>query len=146
LPPGRLSSAKRQLLNKIQLSSFILFKTKKLSPIVKEAETNLSVFGRCYCCPGLPDFSKIQFTKTCKNIPNNHKIYQMDTKYTKKRKIEQMAINYLYQYLRLQDLPKFTKNWIFGLKICHLATLLLPPVIPFLPKALSHFPTGKNLQ
>jgi hypothetical protein len=34
-----------------------------------------------------------------------------------------MAIN-LYQYLPLQDPPKFTQIGIFGLKIYHLATLI----------------------
>jgi hypothetical protein len=29
----------------------------------------------------------------------------------------------LYQHLPLQDLPKFTQTWIYGLKIYHLATL-----------------------
>jgi hypothetical protein len=46
--------------------------------------------------PGLPDFSW-------------HKI-------TKRGKI--------YQHLPLQDPPKFTQIWIFGLKTNHLATLL----------------------
>jgi hypothetical protein len=44
-------------------------------------------------------------------IPNGHKIYQM-------------AITYIYQHLRLQDPPKFTKFGFFGLKIYHLATLV----------------------
>jgi hypothetical protein len=29
----------------------------------------------------------------------------------------------IYQHLPLQDPPKFTQTWIFGLKIYHLATL-----------------------
>jgi hypothetical protein len=36
------------------------------------------------------------------NVPNVHKIYQ---------------------HLALQVPPKFSQIWIFGLKICHLATL-----------------------
>jgi hypothetical protein len=35
-----------------------------------------------------------------------------------------MAIKYVYQHLPLQDPPKFTQNGLFGLKICHLATLV----------------------
>jgi hypothetical protein len=40
----------------------------------------------------------------------------------------------MYQHLPLQDPPKFTQNGIFGLKIYHLATLLVPlfPMILFL--------------
>jgi IS5 family transposase len=30
----------------------------------------------------------------------------------------------MYQHLPLQDRPKFTQIWTFGLKICHLATLV----------------------
>jgi hypothetical protein len=59
------------------------------------------------------------------------KIYQMTIKYTEwpqnipnSRKIDKMAINVLYQHLPLQDPPKFTQIGIFGLKKCHLATLL----------------------
>jgi hypothetical protein len=29
----------------------------------------------------------------------------------------------IYHQLPLQDPPKYTQIWIFGLKICHLATL-----------------------
>jgi hypothetical protein len=57
-----------------------------------------------------------------KNVPNNYKMYQIAIKYTKwlqnlpnGRKI--------YQNHPSQDPPKFTQIWIFGLKICHLATL-----------------------
>jgi hypothetical protein len=44
----------------------------------------------------------IKYTKLLQNEPNVHKIYQN---------------------LSLQDPPKMTQIWIFGLKICHLATL-----------------------
>jgi hypothetical protein len=53
----------------------------------------------------------IKYTKWTQNIPND-------------RKIDQMAIDYVYQHLPLQDPPKFTQIDIFGLKIWHLATLL----------------------
>jgi hypothetical protein len=59
-----------------------------------------------------------------KNIPNNHKIYQMTTKYTKCPKNRPTG-HKIHQYLPLLDPPKFTEITIFGLKICHLATLLL---------------------
>jgi hypothetical protein len=57
----------------------------------------------------------VQYTKTGKISPiGNHEIYQMATKYIyipNSGKIDPM------------DPPKFTQIWIFGLKICHLATL-----------------------
>jgi hypothetical protein len=54
---------------------------------------------------------KYQITR---NIPNGSKIYQNEHK--------------IY-HLPLHDPPKFTQIWIFGLKICHLATLLLQSII-----------------
>jgi hypothetical protein len=39
-----------------------------------------------------------------KNIPNGRKIYEIEIEYT-------------YKHLPLQDPPKFTQIWIFGLKI-----------------------------
>jgi hypothetical protein len=78
---------------------------------------------------------------TGKNIPNDHKIYQMFTIFTKRpqyipkgHNIYQKATIYtkrpqyipnglkIYQHFRLQDPPKFTQIWIFGMKIYHLAT------------------------
>jgi hypothetical protein len=47
----------------------------------------------------------------------------MTTKYTK-WKIYRPNGYKIYQHLPSQDLLKFTQIWIFGLKICHLATLL----------------------
>jgi hypothetical protein len=46
----------------------------------------------------------INYTKLTQNIPNGHIIYQ---------------------HLPLQEPHKFTKIGIFGLKICHLATLVV---------------------
>jgi hypothetical protein len=46
-----------------------------------------------------------------KYVPNGNKIYQI-------------AVKYIDQHLSFQDPPKFPQNGIFGLKICHLATLL----------------------
>jgi hypothetical protein len=64
----------------------------------------------------------VQDTQTRKDIPNNHKIYQIATKYTKwPLNIPNGRKN--CQPLRSQDPPKFTQIEIFGLKICHLATL-----------------------
>jgi hypothetical protein len=37
--------------------------------------------------------------------------------------MDQVSIKYMYQHLPLQDPPKFTQIWIFGLKTNHLATL-----------------------
>jgi hypothetical protein len=78
---------------------------------------------------GLPDFSWY-------NIPKQFKINQITRKYTKwpqntlnGHKIYQIVVNRpkfhkIYQHLPLQDPPKFTPIAIFGLKICHLATLI----------------------
>jgi N-glycosylase/DNA lyase len=49
-----------------------------------------------------------------KNIPNNHKIPIPNC-----RKIDQMVTKYT-----LQEPPKFAQIGTFGLKMCHLATLL----------------------
>jgi hypothetical protein len=37
--------------------------------------------------------------------------------------MDQVSINYIYQHLPMQDPPKFTQIWIFGLITNHLATL-----------------------
>jgi hypothetical protein len=69
-----------------------------------------------------------KYTKLPQNIPNRHKMYQMATKYTKWPqnipKKDQMVIEYIYQHLQLDEPPNFTQIGIFGLKICHLATLI----------------------
>jgi hypothetical protein len=57
------------------------------------------------------------------NVPNDHKIYQMENKYF------QWPLNRpngqkIYQGFPLQDPPKFTKIEIFGWKTNHLATLV----------------------
>jgi hypothetical protein len=57
-----------------------------------------------------------------KNIPNNHKIYKMATKYINWPQSRPNGRK-TYQHLQLPDSPKFTQIWIFGLKMCHLATL-----------------------
>jgi hypothetical protein len=65
----------------------------------------------------------------------------MNTKYTKWQQIDQMAIKYIYHHLQWQDLQKFTQIRIFGLKMCHLATLCLPTytgnVLKYLDKKVS---------
>jgi hypothetical protein len=58
--------------------------------------------------------SYVKYTKWPQSIPNGQKIDQID-------------IKYVYRHLPLQVPPKFTQIGIFGLKICHLATL--PPTI-----------------
>jgi hypothetical protein len=57
-------------------------------------------------------FSLVQHTK---NIPNGHKLYQIA--------VYRSNGHMTYQHLPLQEPPKFTQIWIFGLKNCHLATL-----------------------
>jgi hypothetical protein len=74
------------------------------------------IYARQVFEAGLPDFSRYNKPKTGKYIPNDHKIYRMAVKWTKWPKI--------YQYLPLQDPPKFTLFGIFHLKIYHLATLV----------------------
>jgi hypothetical protein len=75
--------------------------------------------GKCVekCCAGMPDLSwlnitkrgktyqiTIQYAKWPQNIPNGHKIYK---------------------HFTLQDPPKLIQIGIFGLKKCHLATLIM---------------------
>jgi hypothetical protein len=49
------------------------------------------------------------------NIPNNRKIYQITTKYTKRHK-NRTNVHKIYQHLPLQVPPKFTQIGIFGSK------------------------------
>jgi hypothetical protein len=71
----------------------------------KELRTQVTINWKA----GLQDFSlykipkREKYTKLPRTLPNVHKIYQ---------------------HLKLQDPPKFTQFWIFGLKTNHLATLL----------------------
>jgi hypothetical protein len=65
------------------------------------------------------------------NIPKRGIIYQitikstkMATKYTKQSK-NRPNVHIISQHLPLQDPPKFTQLGIMGLKMCHLATLIL---------------------
>jgi hypothetical protein len=64
---------------------------------------------------GLPDFYKVQHTKTRKINQNVHKIYQMEV-----NRPNDLTI---YKHLSLQYTPKFTHFGIFGLKMYHLAIL-----------------------
>jgi hypothetical protein len=85
----------------------------------------------------LPDFSWYKIPKR-ENIPNKHipNIPKWPQNVANGRKMDQMAIK--DQHLPLQDPPSVTQNSFFGLKICHLATLLTTPVIsPFIT-------SGKN--
>jgi hypothetical protein len=54
----------------------------------------------------------------------------MSIKY-KNRPFNGPTVHKIYQHLPLQDPPKFTQIWIFGLKTNHLATLL-PAFVGFL--------------
>jgi hypothetical protein len=69
---------------------------------------------------GLPDSFLAQHTKT-------GKIYQITVEYTKWPqnilngcKTDQMAV----KYTNIFNPPKISQIWIFGLKLCHLATLV----------------------
>jgi hypothetical protein len=62
------------------------------------------------------------------NILNQEKTYQITIKYTQWPQNIQMAVNRpngnkMCQHLPLLDPPKCTQIGIFGLKMCHLATL-----------------------
>jgi hypothetical protein len=83
-----------------------------------------------------------KYTKWPQNIPNGHKIYQMATKYTKwpqnipnGLKMDQMVIKYT-------DIShcKNCKNGILGLRICHLAAQR--PILNF-THFLNFTPGGK---
>jgi hypothetical protein len=54
-------------------------------------------------------FVLVQNTKTGKNIPNYHELYQMSIKYKKDRKMDQVSIKYanIFHCKTLQNLPKF---------------------------------------
>jgi hypothetical protein len=71
---------------------------------------------------GLPDFSCgtiYQKQGKCTKWP------QQIRNIPKDRKIEPMSIKYVCQHQPLQDPPKFTQSGIFGMKIYHLATLVV---------------------
>jgi hypothetical protein len=74
-------------------------------------------------------FFLVKLTKT-------GKFYQITLKYSKwpqnipkGRKIDQMAIKHT-NIFHCKSHPEFTQIWIFGLKICHLATLLATTIKP----------------
>jgi hypothetical protein len=78
---------------------------------------------RSWLRPGLPDFfgtktKTEKYTKSPRTIPNVPKM-----SVTKVRKMDQVSIKKIYPNPSLQDPPKFTQIWIFGLKTNHLATL-----------------------
>jgi hypothetical protein len=54
-------------------------------------------------------FFLVQNTKTGKNIPNYHELYQISIKYNKDHKMDQVSIKYInmFQCKTLQNLPKF---------------------------------------
>jgi hypothetical protein len=63
------------------------------------------------------------------NVPNDHKLYEMATKYIPEgRKIDQIAIKYTKIHIPLQNPPKYNQIGILGLKICHLATLIVTTI------------------
>jgi hypothetical protein len=68
-------------------------------------------------------FFLVQNTKTGKNIPNYHELYQVAIKYNK-RPYNGPSVHKINQNLPLQNPPKFPQIWVFGLKTNHLATLM----------------------
>jgi hypothetical protein len=82
------------------------------------ASQNLILLGLRWavrCKAGLPVFSWYKII-TGENIPTNHKIYQKATKYTK------WPIN--TPTSSIAGPIKIYPNWDFGLKICHLSTVV----------------------
>jgi hypothetical protein len=71
----------------------------------------------------LPDFSWYNIPKNGKNIPKDHKMFQVTVKYTQWQQKRPNCLSLKYQHLPLQDTPEFTQIVIFGLKINHLATM-----------------------
>jgi hypothetical protein len=61
-------------------------------------------------------FFSVQNTKTGRNVPNCHELYQMSIKYNKRPLNEHLSVHKIYQHLRLQDPPKFTQILIYGLR------------------------------
>jgi hypothetical protein len=59
----------------------------------------------------------LNIPKKHNNIPNGHKIYQMAIKYTKN--------------IHAYAFQNILKNGIFGLKICYLATMVVPILLLF---------------
>jgi hypothetical protein len=59
-------------------------------------------------CTSVARFFLVHDTKTGKNAPNEHKMYQMVIKYFNAYKIFQMAIKYIniFQSQAIQNLPK----------------------------------------
>jgi hypothetical protein len=81
----------------------------------------LAGFSLTYPGPGLPDFLVTWYQKR-KNVPNEHKVYQMVIKYLKSP--ENIPNGHkMYEHFPILGLPKFTQIGILGLKTNHLATL-----------------------
>jgi hypothetical protein len=75
-------------------------------------------------CIRVARFFLVQNTKTRKNIPNYHGLYQMSIKYNK-RPFNGPIVHKIYQHCKtIVRPPKFTQIWIFGLKTNQLATLV----------------------
>jgi hypothetical protein len=76
------------------------------------------------CASGLPDFSWSKHAYQIeKNIPNDHKLFQMAINYTKWPQNIPDG-HKIYQHFPWQGPLKLSQIGIFGLKINHLATLL----------------------
>jgi hypothetical protein len=89
-------------------------------PLHTYARPHFKEVGRVVCrsvAGRVARFFLLRTYQIGKNIPNEHKLYQNS------HKIYQMVIH--YTHFPFQGPPKFTQIAIFGLKINHLATLLL---------------------
>jgi hypothetical protein len=89
-----------------------------LTHVVFPPPTHHSIKGR------VARFFLVQHTKMWNNIPNNHKYTRWPQTIPNCRKVVVIAVHIIYQHPPLQDSPKFTQIGIFGLKICHLSTLI----------------------
>jgi hypothetical protein len=55
------------------------------------------------------------------------------------------SVHKIYQHLSLQDPPKITQIWIFGLKTNHLATLQLVTILSCTMKTGGPYPKKNSL-
>jgi hypothetical protein len=88
-------------------------------------EPEKSVLGRA------ARFYLVQTYQHCKNIPNDHKQTipnYLRVSVSNGRKISQMVIKHTYQHFPFHGPPKYTQIGIFGMKINHLAILVLRQV------------------
>jgi hypothetical protein len=84
-------------------------------------------------------FVLVQTYQNGKNIPNDHKVYQVALKYEKWPQTTPNG-HEIYQHFPFKDPPKYTQFGIFGLKEHQLATLfpsIKPSLVPWEKKLWS---------